>query len=332
MSAFRRRGFTLIELLVVIAIIAILIALLLPAVQQAREAARRTQCRNNLKQLGLALHNYHDIAEVLPYAGIGYSWTSSNAGLPTGFQQNPRGLNQNGLVMLLPGLDQAPLYNSFNLNETMTNYPGHAYSWPGTLAGNAITNGNAVLAGTRLAAFTCPSDAGSPTIAGTSTTYGIGTGYSGPDPRKTSYEFSTAASLVTRAWATDSPTARRPFGEGSHTRLTDIKDGTSNTCAMAEATFEVYNGTRSAWAYRDWVHTGVNIAATQINSWYYSSAPTATIPGRLGSWERAGSTHTGGMHILLCDGSVRFLGENTDISTVLTRLSLMSDGAVLGEF
>lgn len=331
MPSLRRRGFTLIELLVVIAIIAILIALLLPAVQQAREAARRTQCRNNLKQLGLALHNYHDIAEVLPYAGIGYTWTSANGGLPTGFQQNPRGLNQNGLVMLLPGLDQAPLYNSFNFNETISNYPGHAYAWPGTLSGSAITNGNGALAGTRLAAFTCPSDSGIPTISGTSGTYGIGAGYSGPDPRKTSYEFSTGASLTTRAWATESPSVRRPFGEGSHTRLTDIKDGTSNTCAMAEATLDVYNGTRSAWAYRAWVHTGVNIAATQINNWYYASAPS-TVPGRLGSWERAGSQHTGGMHILLCDGSVRFLSENTDISTVLTRLSLMSDGNVLGEF
>src|SRR6187397_2980141 len=91
-------GFTLIELLVVIAIIAILIALLLPAVQQAREAARRTQCRNNLKQLGLALHNYMDNFLVLPPAGIGSTTTNGNL--------------LSWHTMILPYIDQAPLYNS----------------------------------------------------------------------------------------------------------------------------------------------------------------------------------------------------------------------------
>ncbi len=96
-----RRGFTLIELLVVIAIIAILIALLLPAVQQAREAARRTQCKNNLKQLGLALHNYHDItSNTFP---PGYIFATS---------QSTPALNGWGwLTMCLPQLEQAPLFN-----------------------------------------------------------------------------------------------------------------------------------------------------------------------------------------------------------------------------
>src|SRR4051812_6730319 len=93
-----KRGFTLIELLVVIAIIAVLIALLLPAVQQAREAARRSQCKNNLKQIGLALHNYHDTANTLPPGWIGDP-TGSNAGNRWGWG-----------TMILPYLDQAPLY------------------------------------------------------------------------------------------------------------------------------------------------------------------------------------------------------------------------------
>ncbi|MCA9067090.1 MAG: DUF1559 domain-containing protein, partial [Planctomycetaceae bacterium] len=97
------KGFTLIELLVVIAIIAILIALLLPAVQQAREAARRTQCRNNMKQLGLAMHNYVDVHSVLPPGSIGTSFTRS-AGDNTNQCFSP-------LVMILPYIDQAPLYN-----------------------------------------------------------------------------------------------------------------------------------------------------------------------------------------------------------------------------
>ncbi|MDZ4683964.1 MAG: DUF1559 domain-containing protein, partial [Planctomycetaceae bacterium] len=95
--AFHRRAFTLIELLVVIAIIAILIALLLPAVQQAREAARRTQCRNNLKQLGLAMYNYHDVFNMFPMA-------SGNAG-------GPGGRRHSAFVGMLPYIDQAPLAN-----------------------------------------------------------------------------------------------------------------------------------------------------------------------------------------------------------------------------
>ena len=98
------RGFTLIELLVVIAIIAILIALLLPAVQQAREAARRTQCKNMLKQWGLALHNYHDTHNRLPYGCMGLA----NSTPPT----NNFGFH----VLLLPYIDQAPLYNQFNFS------------------------------------------------------------------------------------------------------------------------------------------------------------------------------------------------------------------------
>src|SRR6478609_4093851 len=98
----RTRGFTLIELLVVIAIIAILIALLLPAVQQAREAARRTQCKNNLKQIGLALHNYHDTFLCLPHRQGG-----TNGPDPTQNNRDETG----GTVFLLPYIDQAPLYN-----------------------------------------------------------------------------------------------------------------------------------------------------------------------------------------------------------------------------
>src|SRR6188472_548040 len=104
LKAHSRRGFTLIELLVVIAIIAILIALLLPAVQQAREAARRSQCKNNLKQLGLALHNYHDTSNTLPPGWIAVPTMSGNT--------NASAPCWGWGTMILPGLDQAPLYSS----------------------------------------------------------------------------------------------------------------------------------------------------------------------------------------------------------------------------
>src|SRR5438552_8131033 len=110
----RRLGFTLIELLVVIAIIAVLIALLLPAVQQAREAARRSQCKNNLKQLGLALHNYHETYGVFPFECGGTGWTGSGTG-------NWGRLS--GTVVLLPFLDQTPLWNQIS-----TALPGGAVS------------------------------------------------------------------------------------------------------------------------------------------------------------------------------------------------------------
>src|SRR6516225_9974587 len=114
---FSRHGFTLIELLVVIAIIAVLVAILLPAVQQAREAARRTQCRNHLKQLGIALHNYHGTCNVFPpgyVSGAIYPATANGWGW---------------CAQLLPQLDQAPLYNSLDFSapvEHPQNLPGVA--------------------------------------------------------------------------------------------------------------------------------------------------------------------------------------------------------------
>ena len=137
-----RRGFTLIELLVVISIIAVLIALLLPAVQQAREAARRSQCKNNIKQMGLAFHNYHDVFNTFPPA-----WISGSATGPTNGSTTETGCWGWG-AMLLPHLDQAPLYNVVQ--------PG-----PLTLSQNLAAGGaQAAALKTPLAAFRCASDVG----------------------------------------------------------------------------------------------------------------------------------------------------------------------------
>ncbi len=147
MKRKRLRAFTLIELLVVIAIIAILIALLLPAVQQAREAARRSQCRNNMKQLGLALHNYHDNFGRFPRACY---WQFCAGGTTNGICNNPQPRNHTFLSMLLPYIDQAPMYNTLQ---------------PGTLRmdQHLAAGGNGATAlTTPLTVFRCPSDTAPP--------------------------------------------------------------------------------------------------------------------------------------------------------------------------
>src|ERR1700737_5667292 len=108
------RGFTLIELLVVIAIMAVLIALLLPAVQSAREAARRAQCVNNLKQIGIAMHNYHDVFGTLPYGHGWFGWNDWNA-----------------QTYLMPFLEQGPLFNSINFSNNLNSSTGNGAANPG---------------------------------------------------------------------------------------------------------------------------------------------------------------------------------------------------------
>src|SRR5262245_7826979 len=143
-----RFGFTLIELLVVIAIIAVLVALLLPAVQQAREAARRSQCKNNLKQMGLALHNYHEVNNVLPPSTINPgSVYAANAGVTAGMVRNTT-----GYLLMLPYLEQTPLYNMVNFNLATD-----IADW-NSLGTNNPT-GQSLTISQKLPVFRCPSDA-----------------------------------------------------------------------------------------------------------------------------------------------------------------------------
>lgn len=297
----RRKAFTLIELLVVIAIIAILIALLLPAVQQAREAARRSTCKNNLKQIGLALHNYHDAHGAFPagrYSSAGQIY-----------------LGHSTQTMLLPYIDQAPLYNSMDVS----------------IGFNAAPNFGAASA-TVLPAFLCPSN---PVTEGVNWTGGTNPSHSDPnnDSARTHY-----------VGISDSGTGRRGSlslvvenGNGiiyhnSRTKIRDIIDGTSNTLAFCEIV-STGSGQYSccAWhAYGDGIGTVNGINAP------WRSNPGGTPPLTHDMWNGnafsgPASYHEGGCHFAMADGAVRFLSENMS-QIVLTGLTTRAGGEVIGEF
>jgi prepilin-type N-terminal cleavage/methylation domain-containing protein/prepilin-type processing-associated H-X9-DG protein len=326
MERNNRHAFTLVELLVVIAIIGILIALLLPAVQAAREAARRSQCANNLKQLGLALHNHHDTYKKFPPAGRNYGWCSTPPPATTPPLQI---LNHNGLLYLLPYIEQTALHQGLNLDEATANHLRGTTAVPpsnGVLAGNALTNGNAAIVSQRVGTFLCPSDPGQPLHA-TTGVYSIGVS-SGPAGYKTNYDFCVSSSYTCDSWKNTPNSQRRIFGENSDANTGSVLDGTSNTVAMAEATLDIRNGTRAAWGYRGWVQVGIDIAATTLNNFYYTSPASVPLDykyGRLGNWSWAGSLHPGGAQVAMADGSVRFLRQTTS-TTILSRMAIMADG------
>lgn len=331
----RRRGFTLIELLVVIAIIAILVALLLPAVQQAREAARRAECKSKMKQLGIALHNYHDVHRCLP-------------GNEVGCVKNP-GSNANrcwegwsGIAMLLPFMDQNNLYEGANFNTYWNR--------------NQTINGqnNRVVSSTLIVALLCPSD---PTAR-------KWTGNSAP----TNYMLSAGP---VSSW--HRPTGPGPFSRESSKRFRDFTDGTSNTILAGEGVIGNNRG-RKAAGFRNSTLGGLTATGTGhsrefdnsptnltriMNYWNtcYSGAATSAINGEddqanrfwasgrvhWGPWfntlmppnsgsdgnfrtvncdddtsvttmdiKNASSYHVGGAHVLMADGAVFFASDTID--------------------
>jgi prepilin-type N-terminal cleavage/methylation domain-containing protein len=198
MTRLRRGGFTLVELLVVIAIIGILVALLLPAVQAAREAARRMQCGNNLKQIGLALHNYESAYKTFP-ASPGYPTSETPGG-----RYAQAWLAWSGLAYLLPFLEQGPLHNKIDFK----------YRWDSDQGGSV---NNTVVARTRIATFVCPSDPGANARYTTNMS-------------PTSYGFSAGPVSVWSVGNLKKGVATYNY----ETRLADISDGTSNSIALAE--------------------------------------------------------------------------------------------------
>lgn len=324
-----RRAFTLVELLVVIAIIGVLVALLLPAVQAARESARRTQCSNQIKQIGLALHNFDSAFMKFPPAGTGYSWCAAG-------NDELEIYNSNGMVLLLPYLEQGPLFEKFNLKEASASTGSAATTnTTGTMVGDPTTNGNAAAAGTIIRNFLCPSDA-TPDPRGrlSGVHYGPGGSLRGA---ATNYDFITSDRdfSICNNWRDQTGSAKRMFGENSTTRPADVTDGLSNTFAIGETTRWHVNGAAFAWAYRTWVMTGIDPGTSDpgINHWHlpnvhptWQNPPYTPVMGRLRTWWAAsGSLHPQGTYFAFGDGSVRFVSQNTDLTT-LERLSAMGDG------
>ncbi len=312
MMRVRRRGFTLIELLVVIAIIAVLIALLLPAVQQAREAARRTQCKNNMKQLGLALHNYHDVYDQLPLGSL--------------YKHNWR-------TAVLPMLDQGAAYTQ--LSFVSGGFNGDA---------NPADANTPILKGWKVAAYICPS---SPLETNPN--------YGGWNPNR--YQGHHYAA-VGGAYNAGYGNCRQLYGimcdngameiNVKH-RLADITDGSSNVMLVAEQSNKVKYTATLTWEFSDGKTQGVG---GQKGGWggpgdmnTYSNTGSSAIPGispivygpngSCGDSFGCGliycasnnfaSAHTGGIHTLMGDGSVKFVSDNIDLLT-FKRAGMRGDG------
>ncbi|HZN35986.1 MAG TPA: DUF1559 domain-containing protein, partial [Pirellulaceae bacterium] len=316
-SRCRRPAFTLVELLVVIAIIGVLVALLLPAVQSAREAARRMSCSNNLKQLGLALHNYHDTFQRFPPPGLNYGWCRNPP--PATGASNNRILNVNGLALMMAFYEQGAAAGQYVNTAAASNVTVGNESCCGPtvaqepLAGGGVPTTNAEIVRLRLKIFLCPSDMTDPSIPNTTDIYSIGynRGNLGRGAR-TNYDFSSLLSYQCDEWTRQrNNNTRRMFAQNSDCRFADVTDGTSNTVAYCESTRDTDNGETTTWGYRGWVMIGNDLGTSAgINNWIYNNDPARRKVGRVGSWGWPGSLHPNGCMVGMGDGAVRFVPQN----------------------
>ena len=335
----RRPAFTLIELLVVIAIIAILIALLLPAVQQAREAARRTQCKNNLKQLGLALHNYHDNYGIFPSNGMVWGWTPNQGVVSLTVWDSPNYSKGSPFVMLLPYLDQAPLYNkiNFNLSSIEQGMNGQSNATPGVMANNITIPG-----------FNCPSDSSGVFVNGVAVaTYAFSNGaqnypagngctsYPPPSPKNPGgYNGSWFGNGNWGHGNTNRPEDNSGFTSrgGWSARIRDLVDGTSNTIAYGEIRPECSDHARGGWVHANAMWFGVQ---PPINFKTCPGDDTVGNPCNADwNWNTSQgfkSRHVGGAHFLLADGAVKFINENIDYANY-QRLGDRRDGEPISNY
>jgi prepilin-type N-terminal cleavage/methylation domain-containing protein len=332
-----RQGFTLIELLVVIAIIAILIALLLPAVQQAREAARRTQCTNNLKQIALAMHNFADAKGHLPQGARDYNPTSTDPSEALN-DTSPQCCNSRTVegwswsYHLLPYIEQPAVFNLADPGVT---------SWSDATKYNAQ---NLAVAQSKMPAYTCPTRR-APTGYGTNKVFKVD--YAGNAGER---EF-TGSAVYTDATATSAPkgNVRAPASSGEKTGvivqttrskviIERITDGSSNTLMVAEKAVGLTGqgsdgGENENWNNAGWDEDVVRHGAGRNGSGVlFGIPPLPDIKAPSKDWyNNFGGPHSGVLIAALGDGSVRGINYNID-TNVFRRLSHRADAEPVGEF
>jgi prepilin-type N-terminal cleavage/methylation domain-containing protein len=303
-SGKRARGFTLIELLVVIAIIAILIALLLPAVQQAREAARRTQCKNNLKQIGLALHNYHDVVLAFPPGALfgddDYGWGT----------------------FCLPYLDQANIYNRLDFN----NFADDLLASNGGYLPDTVRITIPLQEGLTdqvLPVYICPTNSMSLTHSPLRPTAGdLGQGLGGH--ARTDYKgcLGTGGGAVTGMFGKLKDTL-------GCTRIRDCIDGTSNTMAVGDG-YTRFMREISGPTHPNVGDFGVWVGTNNQHQNVVAETALEHIPNGERD-DSFASQHVGGIQMVFADGSVHFISENIDMVT-FGNLGDKADGNVVGSF
>jgi prepilin-type N-terminal cleavage/methylation domain-containing protein/prepilin-type processing-associated H-X9-DG protein len=299
----RRRGFTLIELLVVIAIIAVLIALLLPAVQAAREAARRAQCINNLKQIGLGMHNYHGVNDCFPPGEL--------------CPLNLQGARIFWTCYVLPYLELGPLGNAYNFSLSVNVVPSG-----GALYGPA----NSTVTQAAISTYLCPSDVGGKMARGVF--YWARTNYVACySPDGVMVEKNAPFTYATTHNGAGNPALRQALFNYNITRgIRDITDGTSNTVAGSECitgSDNTNDGRGTAWY--DWgvqyTHhrpPNTRIPDTVFPTGYcVSTKLMAPCIGNGANWDMqdyaARSYHPGGVNVLMADGSTRFMKNSISL-------------------
>lgn len=306
-GGLRKCGFTLVELLVVIAIIGVLVAMLLPAVQSAREAARRSQCANNLKQMGLGLHNYVDTWGRLPSALMG-GLTSADD--DDGFSW---------ACAILPFVEQKNLFEKINPDGRLMPIPNYF-----TANGKPIPGGE-----TTLSIYKCPSSI-LPKLAPAS--FRIPGGKGGNlTPNLVGYATNDYKSAGGSCNGDNGPMHKWLERQGN-CRLAEITDGLSNTLMVCESSYVFGNTSISVWPL--WIAGSRDDESVRVNGRTNSPINCGCTVTTMSNWindDCAFSAHPKGAQFVLCDGSVRFISENVSITTYCN-LHGINEGQPVGEY